>query len=212
MLGGTATLPLQHAVRKASQDGFVHGAFVEVNSPGGTTEGLVDLASEFSRFRSLKPLRMHVSGMGASAAMRIGIEADALTVDPMGIVGSIGTITQMRDTSELFRRAGVKEHYIASGDRKAAGAPGTEITDQQIAERKALVDAINSSFLEAVQDRRKVTSENMKDIARAGLYDARSGVKIGLADRVMTTEAAFEQFMQRIPFGEGRTLPGQSHF
>lgn len=209
MLGGTATLPLQRGLRLAAQDGFVNSAFIEINSPGGSTDGNAELCAELARFRSIKPLRMHIAGQGTSGAQRVGVEADVLTIDPMGIAGSVGTITRMRDTSELMKRAGVKDHYIASGDRKAAGAPGTEVTTEQIAERKTLIEGINRSFVEAVQSRRKISDANMKDISRAGLYDAQRAVEIGLVDGVMTTDAAFEQFSQRIPFGSGRTLPGK---
>lgn len=206
--GGTSTLMLQRAVRNARRDGFVSGGFMEISSPGGTVEGLEDLCAELAAFRSAKPLRMHVSGDGCSAAYRAGVESDAMTVDPMGITGSIGTLTRLRDTSKMMERVGVKDHWIASGDKKTAGAPGTVVTEEQIAERKALVDAINKSFLSAVESRRPRTKEHMADISRAGLYDAHRAVQIGLADAVMTTDAAFEQFAQRIPFGSGRTLPG----
>ena len=45
------------------------------------------------------------------------------------IVGSIGTMMMLRDTPELMKRSGVKPMYIATGDRKAAAAPGVEITE-----------------------------------------------------------------------------------
>lgn len=207
--GGTSTMQVQRAMRLARHDGFVTGGFVEVNSPGGTVDGLEELCEEMAQFRGDKPLRMHIAGQGTSAAQRVGVEADVLTIDPMGIAGSVGTLTQMRDTSKLLERAGVKQHYIASGDRKAAGAPGTEVTAEQLAERQELVDAINKNFLDAVERRRPQTKQHMKDIARAGLYDAQRAVKVGLADAVMTTDAALRQFQQRIPFGSGRTLPGK---
>lgn len=206
--GGAATLPVQRAVREARSNGFVSAAFFEISSPGGTTEGIEDFCQELARFRAVKPLRMHIAAQGTSAAQRVGIEGDVLTIDPMGIAGSVGVLTRLRDTSELMRRAGVKDHYIASGDRKTDGAPGTVITDEQIAARRALVDGMNRSFLAAVELRRPRTKDHIKDIARAGLYDAHKTVEIGLADAVMTTDAAFEQFSQRLPFGSGRTLPG----
>jgi signal peptide peptidase SppA len=207
--GECATSTFQRAITKARNDGFVSAAFVEVNSPGGTTEGLNDTARALAQFRSVKPLRIHYSGIGASAAYRLGVESDVLTADPMAIVGSVGTLTRMRDLSKLAERMGIKEHYIASGDRKAAGAPGTEVTEQQLADRKALVDAVNESFLSSVKGRRPISDEHMQDVARAGLYDARKAAGIGLIDAVMTTDEAFEQFVSRIPFGSGRTLPGK---
>ena len=208
--GETATLTFQHAIRKAANDGFVQGIFIEANSPGGTTEGLSDTAAEVARARAKKPIRFHIAGMGASAMYRLAVEGDVITADSMAILGSVGTLTRMRDLSELAKRMGIKEHYVASGDRKAAGAPGTVVTEEQLAERKELVDAINQSFLTAVSSRRRqITKENMADIARAGLYDAHKALSVGLADAVMTTEEAVEQFTQRIPFGSGRTLPGK---
>lgn len=209
VLGGTSTLNMQRAVRLAADDGLIRAGFIDINSPGGTADGMEDFCVELARFRSKKPLAMHISGVGASAALRIAMEADVLTIDPMGIAGSVGTMTRLRDTSKLMERAGVKVHYIASGDRKVVGQPGQEVTEQQVAERKALIDAINRNFIEAVERRRPQTKKHMEDISRAGLYDARRAVEVGLVDSVSTTDQAFSQFTQRIPFHGGRTLPGK---
>jgi signal peptide peptidase SppA len=208
-VGGTATLPLGKAIRDASVDGFVNGAFFEIDSPGGTVTGLSDLAAEIARFRAVKPVAMHIVGMGASAAYRAAIEGDFITMDPMGVAGSVGAMTKMRDSSELMKRAGVKDHYIASGDRKTAGAPGTEVTPEQLAERQKFIDGLGESFVQSVMQRRPQTTEQIDDIRRAGIYGASDALSAGLIDAVMTLDQSFTQFASRIPFGMARSLPGK---
>lgn len=208
-LGGTATLPLQRGIRLAANDSFVSSAFIEINSPGGTCEGIEDFCAEIAKFRALKPVRAHIAGMGTSGGYRVGIESDVLTIDPMGITGSVGVITRLRDLSEVAKRAGVKDHYIVSGPRKSDGAPGTVVTEEQIAARQEVVDGMSQAFLSAVTNRRPSAKKNMADIAKAGLYAAPKALELGLVDAVTTTDEAFQRFTQQAKLGNGRSLPGR---
>lgn len=195
VMGGTATLQVQHALRQAARDPDVKGAILHINSPGGESSCMADLCHEVARFRQEKPIDSHIEGIGTSAAYRLAAETNHISIDPAGITGSVGTITHMRDTSKLMERMGVKDIYVATGDRKSAGAPGTQITDKQIEDRQALVNDIGQSFVDAVRSRRpQITDQNMTDVARAGCYAATTAKSIGLVDSIASTEQSIERF------------------
>jgi signal peptide peptidase SppA len=211
LTGGTSTLLMEHALRRAAADPEVKGAILHVDSPGGHASCAADVASAIRAFRASKPVAAHVNGMGTSLAYRVAIEADHVSIDPAGVTGSVGTMLQLRDTSEVFKRAGVKPHYIATGDRKAIGATGTPITDDHVAELSRLAHEVGQSFNDAVKERRPgISAENLADVFRAGLYAAPKAKEIGLVDSVCDTAGAIDRFKQQLtssPGSSGRALP-----
>lgn len=207
LTGGTSTLLLEQALRKAAADEDVKGAMLHIDSPGGHSSCAADIAAAVRGFAARKPIASHINGMGTSLAYRLAIETVHVSMDPAGMTGSVGTLMELRDTSELFKRAGVKPHYIATGDRKAVGGAGQPITDAQLADMRALIGEIGESFATAVKDRRpQIGQEQMEDVLRAGLYAAPRARSIGLVDSVADTETAIENFKQSLSTGS-RSLP-----
>ena len=53
----------------------------------------------------------------------------------------------LTDSSKAAEDLGFKVHVVRAGALKGAGTPGTEITEEQLAETQKVVDAINEEFL-----------------------------------------------------------------
>lgn len=202
-MGGTSMLVASRAIREAADSDQVRGILMEVNSPGGTAAGAHDFASAIQYARAKKPVHAHTPGTAASGGYFVGIEADRFTADPMAVVGSVGAITQLRDTSELMRRAGITNYYPASGDRKATGAAGVPVTTEQIADMQSMITDLAAPFVKNVATRRGISSESMKDISRAGLYVASKAQALGMVDAVCTMDEARTQLLNRIAGGNG---------
>lgn len=208
--GGTSTLLFQRALRQAAVDTKVRGALVHVDSPGGHSSVQADVGSAIRSFRQSKPIAGHINGQGCSAAYGLLAECDHINADPAAIVGSIGTMMLLRDTSELMKRTGVKPIAIATGDRKAAIMPGIPVSDDTVKYLEQVVSDAGESFRKQVKERRpKITPDAMKDILRGGVYSGESALKIGLVDSLSDTDGAVASFAQRIPFHGGRMLPGK---
>lgn len=200
LFGGTSSVLFERALRKAKADPDVKGAMLHIDSPGGLSKCGADMASCIRGFE--KPISSHINGLGTSLAYRIAIETDHISMDPASMTGSVGTMMQLKDTSEIFKRAGVKVHHIATGDRKTIGAPGTVITEEQVAEMRQLAKEVGASFGEAVRNRRpKISDENMSDILRAGLYAAPKAYAMGMVDSVSDTDTAITRFKQTLSTG-----------
>jgi ClpP class serine protease len=200
LTGGTSSLLVEQALRKAASDSDVKGAMFHIDSPGGHSCCAADLAAAIRSFG--KPTASHIAGSGTSLAYRIAIETDHISMDPAAITGSVGTMMRLADTSEVFKRAGVKPHYITTGDRKAVGAPGTVLNDDHIAEMQQLTIDVGKSFGDAVRERRpKISPEHFNDVMRAGLYAANKAKDIGLVDSVSDTTSAIDSFKTSLSTG-----------
>jgi ClpP class serine protease len=213
LTGGTSTMLFERALDKASADPDVLGAMLHVDSPGGHTAVMADVRAAIQRFRSSgKRIGAHGAGSMCSAAYGLSAECDTITSDPAAVVGSVGTMLVLRDTSEVMKRAGVKPIYITTGDRKAAAAPGTPISDDTIKDMNKFVADAGAGFRDQVKARRpQITTENMADVLRGGVYAGRAAKDIGLVDDVCDTTAAIERFKNELSSGSSvRALPAGS--
>ncbi|MCC7085880.1 MAG: hypothetical protein IT427_12835, partial [Pirellulales bacterium] len=72
---GTSTALARRLVRQAANDPQVRGIMLHIDSPGGTVAGTKELADEVATATQRKPVRAHISDLGASAAYWIASQA-----------------------------------------------------------------------------------------------------------------------------------------
>jgi len=130
----------------------------------------------------------------ASAAIWATAAAHRITASETTGVGSIGTVLVVQDTSERFATEGVKVHVISTGPNKGAGAPGAEITDDQLEALRTRVDDLNKHFLSAVRDGRKLRGERLQAVTDGRVWIAERAQALGLVDAVSSMDDALQDF------------------
>lgn len=196
--GGVSSVGTRQALRKAANDPDVKGIMLHIDSPGGTVAGTAELADEVRAIASRKPVRAHGDDLMASAAFWVGSQAQRVTANATGEVGSIGTVAVVEDTSGMADKMGVKVHVVSTGAHKGAFAWGTEVTEEQLAELQARVDDINSFFLKAVSKGRNMSIENVRKAADGRVFSAAKAREMGLIDDVMSMDAAIADFRKEL--------------
>lgn len=188
--GGTSSVAARQAVRAAAADNDVRGIMLHVDSPGGHVAGVDELATAIAAATSVKPVHAYVEDLGASAALWAASQADVVSVNRAGEVGSIGVVAVLHDTSGLYEREGIKVHVVSTGPMKGAGAEGTPITEEIVESVQARVDDINKLFIQAIADGRDMDVEAVEKIATGEVFGADQAKKLGLVDSVSTIERA----------------------
>src|SRR4051812_40895851 len=130
MSGGTSTEMLGKYIRRAAADGTVKAIVLDISSPGGTVEGLPELAADILAARKAKPIVAHANALAASAAYWLGSQASEFVVTPSGYVGSIGVYMLTEDMSEYLAKEGIKINAISAGEHKLDGAPWEPMSDE----------------------------------------------------------------------------------
>ena len=146
--GGTSTVALRQAIRAADADPDVKAILAIVDSPGGHVDGTQELYDAVAA--TSKPFHAHIDDLAASAALWAISPSDSISINRSGHTGSIGVYTAVYDQSKKYEEAGIKTHVISSGGVKGAGVPGSEITDDQLAEIQDKVDGMNFHFIRAL--------------------------------------------------------------
>ena len=198
--GGTSTQVLRNLIRLAVSDPDVSAILLIVYSPGGQVAGTQDLAQDIAWASSQKPFLSLIEDLGCSAAYWAASQAGAglYLNNASATAGSVGTVMGVDDTSKANEMAGVKTWMITSGDRKAIGADGTEITDAQLAYLQSYIDSVNVAFLSSVKAARNLSEAQLKDVQRAGVYVGQDAVKIGLVDGIAGLDQCKVKLQQKI--------------
>lgn len=189
MNDGASTVFARRQIRQAVDDDQVGAIMLIIDSPGGTVAGTMDLASEVAKAAVKKPVHAYLEDLTASAAYWIASQAHRVVANnPTALVGSIGTYAVLYDMSQAAEKLGVKVHVVKAGDFKGTGTPGTEITDEQIADVQRIVDSLNSEFLNGVAQGRSLSLEEVRKIADGRVHPAAEAVGMKLVDAIQSYE------------------------
>ena len=149
-INATSTEEVRIMLGDAALDDDVSSIMLDIDSPGGTIDGVESLASDLFAARDIKPVHAHAQDLMASAAYWIGSQAGTLTAGPTAAVGSIGVYTVMDDTSAIVDGKGIRKYVIASHPLKGAGVPGSRITDDQRDDAQRVIDGYAGLFVAAI--------------------------------------------------------------
>lgn len=188
--GGTSIQGLQEQLREAVGDDAVSAIVLDVDSPGGTTDLLPEMAAELRAIRGRKPIVAVANTVAASAAYWLAAQADEIVVTPSGEVGSIGVFAAHDDMSEMAAKAGVKRTFISAGRYKVEGNQYEPLGDDARDHLQTVVDEFYGMFVADVAAGRRVSTDMvLKDFGEGRMVTAHKAVAAGMADRVDTLEA-----------------------
>lgn len=204
MSGGTSTQALSAALRAALEDDRVRSIVFDIDSPGGSTSGIAELADEIHAARGRKPMTAIANTCAASAAYWLGCQADEFVITTSGQVGSIGVFGMHQDLSKAAEEAGIKTTFIKAGKYKTEGNPYEPLSEETLEYLQAQVDAMYSMFIEGVARGRGVSSAKVREgFGQGRMVMPKHAVAEGMVDRVAT----FDQVITR--HGGASNVTGQ---
>lgn len=193
MSDSTSTVQARREIRKAAGDPTIDGIMLAIDSPGGTVSGTADLAAEVKAAAAQKPVFAFADDLCASAAYWIASQADQIFTNAnTALVGSIGTLAVVYDMSGAAAEAGIKTLVFGTGPLKGAGTPGAEVSDEQQAYFRGLVEDAQVSFDAAVRKGRGMTDNQLEKVKTGGVFSAIEAQGLKLIDGIQS----FDQSMQ----------------
>ncbi len=178
--GDEETIQLLHRIA----DSKAAAVILNIDSPGGTTEGSERLYEEVRRVAAKKPVVAVVGTMAASGAYVAALGADRIFAHGNSIVGSIGVLIEYPNISGLMDKVGVKLESIKSSPLKAS-PNGFEPTSDEA--RAAMASVVSDSFdwfKGLVRDRRGLSEEELAKVSDGRIFTGRQGLPLKLLDEV----------------------------
>lgn len=195
MSGGSSLESIAQAFREAQADPDVGAIVFDVDSPGGSVEGVTELAAEIRAARGGKPMAAVANASMASAAYWLASQADEVIASPSAIVGSIGVIAAHLDESVADEMAGEKVSLITAGEGKALGNSHAPLDAEGRAELQSLADDYYELFVGDVARARAVRPAKVTGDWKASVFTAVKAQAAGLVDRVDTLDATVRRLV-----------------
>lgn len=188
--GTTNTVAVRRQLRAAREDPDVSGVMLVVDSGGGTAAGTDELAADVRALRTRKPVHAYVDDCACSAAYWTASQASRLTVNSTGLVGSIGTVAVVEDTSESASNQGVRVHVIATGALKGQGMEGAPVSEEYLDEMRRIVELTQTAFDAAVRSGRGMSASKLAEVRTGAVWVGAEAVGLGLVDAVGNLDTA----------------------
>lgn len=191
MSGATSVEQIRADFRSAIADEDVDRIIFDVDSPGGSVEGIEELADEIRGARGQKPMTAVADYLMASAAYWLGSQADEIIASPSSMVGSIGVYAVHEDWSGAYDQLGIKPTLIKAGKYKAEGIDIEPLGDDARGHMQEMVDDSYDAFVAGVAKGRGVPPKSVRDGYGEGrALTAKRARDVGLVDRVDTLDGA----------------------
>jgi protease-4 len=181
------------------EDDSVKGIILKVNSPGG---GVVESAEIHDKLLEIqketkKPVYVSMGSMAASGGYYISAGAKKIFASEETMTGSLGVIMQGINYEGLAEKYGVDFVTIKSGQYKDIMSPTRQMTEEERQILQKMIDNSYEGFVKVISEGRKMTTDQVKQIADGRIYDGRQAKELNLIDGFGYLEDVIEQMMEQ---------------
>lgn len=201
MSGATTVDCIHDCMEDALGDASIAAIIAEFDSPGGSVEGIEELASWIRSQRGTKPMVAVVNTMCCSAAYYLAAQFDEIVASPSSITGSIGVFTEQVEFSKENEMEGVTVNIIRAPDAKHDVNDSEPLSPDARAHLQMLIDDYYGQFVNAVAKGRGIPVQAVRDgYAQGRELTAVRAKAEGMVDRIDTLDAT----ARRLATGRGR--------
>ena len=204
---GTSLERLTQRFRSLVDDPSVGAIILDIDSPGGSVEGLNEFADEVFNARGSKKIVAISNYLAASGAYWIGTAADEFVAAKTAKVGSIGVFIEHRDLSKMAENLGVAVTHISAGKFKTEGNEFEPLTEEATAHLQELVDAYYEMFVGTVARNRGVKANDVKSgFGEGRVLLAEMALKENMIDGIET----MDELIARLSMPDEQTARARS--
>jgi HK97 family phage major capsid protein len=196
--GGTSVQHLSRDFQKALNDPSIAAIVFEFDSPGGSVEGIPELAAKIFAARDVKPIIAVANTLCASAAYWLASACGEVVVTPSGEVGSIGVFMLHMDQAKYDEDLGVAYTLIKAGKYKAEGLSHFPLDEAAKEAYEARVNEWYDQFTRGVATMRGTSPKDVREgYGQGRTVGAKQAVAQNLADRVGTLDDVLGKLLKK---------------
>jgi len=173
------------ALRAAAADRRARVIVLRVSSPGGSYVASDTIWREVVRARQAgTPVVVSMGDVAASGGYFISMAADAIVAQPGTVTGSIGVLAGKPVTASLLERAGITTDSVTEGAHADMFTTTRPFSKEEWLKINAWLDRIYADFTGKVASGRKMTPEQVHDVARGRVWTGADAAANGLVDQL----------------------------
>lgn len=195
--GLTSYTALEDRLNAALNDNSIKGILLDIDSPGGESGGVFDLADKIFAAHAIKPIWASVNEDAFSAAYAIAAAAERIYISRTGGVGSIGVIAMHLDESKAEEEAGLIYTAVFAGAHKNDMSPHEPLSDPARAQLQSEVNRVYKILTNTISRMRGIEQSKIEK-TEAALYFGENALTAGLADKIGTFNDALNDLAQKV--------------
>ncbi len=193
-------------LEKLMKDDDVKAVVLRVNSPGGSAYASEQIWRAVTNLKAKKPVVVSMGGYAASGGYYISCNANYIYTEPTTLTGSIGIFGMFPDVSQLLtQKLGVKFSEVKTNKHSAFGAMSRPLNAEETALLEQYIDRGYKLFRKRVADGRKLSVEQVEEIAQGRVWLGNDALPIKLVDAVGSLDDAVKKAAELAKLKEYRT-------
>ncbi len=170
---------------------------LEVDSPGGTYSGIIDVINAIKGLKEENKTVLCYVKEALSGAYWIASYCDRIFAEEGALVGNIGVSASFINLHGLFQRFNISYIEIYNGSLKEMGNPFKQPAPEEIERLKEIVNKLYENFLSSVAANRNLTAEEVKEIKTSNIFLAPEAIKMHLVDEIGNLDSIEEYIKQK---------------
>ncbi len=189
-----------------ADDDRVKAVVLRVNSPGGSAYASEQIWHAVSQLKAKKPVVVSMGGYAASGGYYISCAANYIYSEPTTITGSIGIFGMFLNYSALMKdKLGIKFDEVKTNRNAAFGSRTRFLNDEEQALLDRYIGKGYSLFRKRVADGRKMSVQQVEEIAQGRVWLGNDARGIRLVDAIGSLDDAVKKAAQLAKIGDYHT-------
>lgn len=181
---GIVARDLVDVIDDVAKDSAVKAVVFRVNSPGGSAYASEQIWHALYLLKKKKPLVVSMGDYAASGGYYISCMADKVLAQPNTITGSIGIFGVIPNVKGLTDKIGLTNDVVNTNKMSDAININRAFKPE---ERNLMQNYVNRGyelFVKRCADGRKMSTEQIKNIAEGRVWTGKDALRIGLVDKL----------------------------
>lgn len=185
-----ASRTLSATMRALGNDDAVKAVVLRVDSPGGSALASEQIHAAVAEVVARKPVVVSMASVAASGGYYISAGATKIYASPTTLTGSIGVVGGKLVIGGALESFGVKAYEVGRGARAMLFSTMKPWTTDERAAIQSMMDTTYERFLEHVAAGRKMTRDEVHEIAQGRVWTGTAAKERGLVDELGGLDAA----------------------
>lgn len=178
--------------RKIRKDSTIKAVVFRINSGGGSALASELIWREVSLTAAEKPVIVSMGDYAASGGYYIATPATKIVASPTTLTGSIGVFGMYATVGGLLDKVGITTDKVNTHAHSDFGDITREMSPTECAAIQKSVDKTYLTFKKRVAEGRKLSMQQVEEIAQGHVWSGIDALQIGLVDTIGTLSDAIQ--------------------
>lgn len=172
-------------LEELANDDDVKAVVIRINSGGGSAYASEQMWHQIDLLKKKKPVVISMGGMAASGGYYMSCNANYIFAEPTTLTGSIGIFGVIPNFSDLAtNKLGLKFDEVKTNRNALFGSQARMMNEEEVTFLQGAITRGYHLFRQRVADGRKMSVDQVEQIAQGHVFTGEDALKIKLVDEL----------------------------